>query len=362
MSSNDNPKSDAQRSPEVEALTPYRRQHLYARWPRRDAAPWYLRLLGWGPQTPDPPLGSLELTEEGMTFWRNDGLRGGHVAWDRPFSLQWSHWPYEDEPLAEINLMVRSRAHDHGAIALRTVWPTSHVDSKVPRKQEAFPFASPQSVQALWRWLTHCAQLHGVVIPSGLSLEVAPDALAGLRSHNEVFTCVSCGSQDVALLAARVYRCNDCGYEGGDGFAAHEKRQRLLAIERMSERERLLSGWQDLVEARRLLLATNGSMVPFYSLMRGHSSEETLARANEALTLHRDLTEAFEHIEEALVKSQERYGEGCAQALRQLDFVPGSTSERIMANNYRGDVVTAQETIDALMRHNAEFIEALSTK
>jgi len=69
--------------------------------------------------------------------------------------------------------------------------------------------------------------------------------------------CVACDSKNVDELAPDAYRCPDCGYEGGDGYAAYQadlwmKEADALdaATKRARARELLTSAEADLAIAR----------------------------------------------------------------------------------------------------------------
>lgn len=97
------------------------------------------------------------------------------------------------------------------------------------------------------------------------------------RAATPVGRCIACGGADLTDIADRVYRCGACGYEGGEGLAAH-----LAAAERAA-----LDGEPtDALRARaaRLLddvvLQTGAAM--------GNDPEEAYWRASEARTMAHD--------------------------------------------------------------------------
>lgn len=83
------------------------------------------------------------------------------------------------------------------------------------------------------------------------------------RAMSEASTgesCVACDGTDVTLLGPAAYRCNACGYEGGDGLAALHRAEREAAFARMPEAARRASARGDLEEARRLLTSGLGDL------------------------------------------------------------------------------------------------------
>ncbi len=81
---------------------------------------------------------------------------------------------------------------------------------------------------------------------------------AGEASTGSV--CVACDSKDVTELASEAYRCNMCGHEGGDGYAAYQRGLRNASFERLTPEEREEGARKDLLEARRLLISAAGDL------------------------------------------------------------------------------------------------------
>ncbi len=72
--------------------------------------------------------------------------------------------------------------------------------------------------------------------------------------------CVACRSRDLTALADRVYRCNACGYEGGEGRALVERALREASFLEMAPARRLEEARRDLLEARSLALGGVGDL------------------------------------------------------------------------------------------------------
>ena len=89
-----------------------------------------------------------------------------------------------------------------------------------------------------------------------------------MKEPSEGDQCVACEGRNVTLLGPAAYRCNDCGYEGGDGWAARAQAERAAAIRQMPVERRHASARQHLLEARRLLLAGVGEIERARSLSR----------------------------------------------------------------------------------------------
>mgnify|MGYP007022320200 CR=1 FL=1 len=343
----------------LKQLAPKRR--LYARWPaRKRATSWWKRLMGQGPQKDDPPLGELRLLEDGLAFRNSNGEQVSHIVWEAPFTVQLSAWPYDPSQqgnTAELNLLLRPRDMAAGGtpLALRTLWPTDSLPVGLSHKQEFFPFVDPVFFKALWSWLSVCLSVHGSALPRGGDMNVDDAILGDLHSHNEVFTCVSCQSQDVTLLAARVYRCNQCGYEGGPGMADLLKQRRRMAIERMPPDERRESALNDYREARRLLLSAQGTMKALYAYTyRGNRDEAELERSQEAMGIARMVIEALEHIEEAGIKDPERFQDAMEPLEKELTFARGGATF-ILASNYSDSVASGLKIIgETLIKATSE--------
>jgi hypothetical protein len=77
-----------------------------------------------------------------------------------------------------------------------------------------------------------------------------------LRSLRDSSRCVACNADDLAMLAPAVYRCNACGYEGGEGRAARARALREASFRSMDPQERRESARRDLDGAR--MLASSG--------------------------------------------------------------------------------------------------------
>ncbi len=67
--------------------------------------------------------------------------------------------------------------------------------------------------------------------------------------------CVACGSDDLELLAPRVYRCRACGYEGGENRGAWERTRNQAAWAARPWSERLAAARSGVQDTRRQLLA-----------------------------------------------------------------------------------------------------------
>lgn len=65
--------------------------------------------------------------------------------------------------------------------------------------------------------------------------------------------CVACSSQSVSTIAERAYRCDDCGYEGGPGWAGLAQQRKAERIAAMSPGARRQRARECLLEAAQLL-------------------------------------------------------------------------------------------------------------
>ena len=72
--------------------------------------------------------------------------------------------------------------------------------------------------------------------------------------------CIVCETSDLEILSEGVYRCNQCGYEGGSRRPQWLKEKRRLAVDTITgeaRRERVLT---NLTEARRLVESALGTI------------------------------------------------------------------------------------------------------
>jgi len=72
--------------------------------------------------------------------------------------------------------------------------------------------------------------------------------------------CVACDGDDLTVVADDVYRCNTCGYEGGDGLAAYLEGQERAQVLAMAPEARRAAARRHLEGARSMLLGAEGTM------------------------------------------------------------------------------------------------------
>lgn len=89
-----------------------------------------------------------------------------------------------------------------------------------------------------------------------------------MREVSDGQQCVACDSPNTTLVGPAAYRCQDCGYEGGDGWAALARQKREAGFAQMSPEQRRESAKRDLIEARTLLLSGVGELERAASLSR----------------------------------------------------------------------------------------------
>ena len=73
-------------------------------------------------------------------------------------------------------------------------------------------------------------------------------------------SCISCDSKDVAEIAPSAYRCNMCGYEGGDGYAAFQSQQQISRLANRSEDELRVRALDELEQCRLMLVGVGGQV------------------------------------------------------------------------------------------------------
>ena len=67
-------------------------------------------------------------------------------------------------------------------------------------------------------------------------------------------SCVACESKDLEMLAPQAYRCNGCGYEGGEGWATLQQARKLSRLEALPLADLSVRVAADLEDLRLLLL------------------------------------------------------------------------------------------------------------
>ncbi|MCA9712503.1 MAG: hypothetical protein KDK70_42130 [Myxococcales bacterium] len=77
-----------------------------------------------------------------------------------------------------------------------------------------------------------------------------------LRLLRDTSRCAACQGDALTMLAPDVYRCDACGYEGGEGRGARARARREASLQAMDHRQRRESALGDLREAR--MLASSG--------------------------------------------------------------------------------------------------------
>lgn len=108
--------------------------------------------------------------------------------------------------------------------------------------------------------------------------------------------CVACNSRNVTLLAPMVYRCNACGHEGGDSWAARERARRNTTFQAWNPIKRRKSARRDLMEARTLILAGLGDLERAGSYAGSELSDLELRVSYATWNAHRlSVTEQWEH-------------------------------------------------------------------
>jgi len=84
----------------------------------------------------------------------------------------------------------------------------------------------------------------------------------GKSAEGSGLTCLSCDATDVTELAPDAYRCNVCGYEGGDGYAAWQAQQNVAALAGQSEDALRARAIEELEAVRLMLVGVGGEVQP----------------------------------------------------------------------------------------------------
>lgn len=85
-------------------------------------------------------------------------------------------------------------------------------------------------------------------------------SLADLPDEPDSATCVACGSGELERPMPGVYRCQSCGFEGGEDRGALEEKERQLAWSLEPWNKRRVAALADLDDARMLLLGAEGEL------------------------------------------------------------------------------------------------------
>ena len=117
-----------------------------------------------------------------------------------------------------------------------------------------------------------------------------------LRSGSSGDQCTACDSRNVQQLAPGTYRCNDCGYEGGDGYAAYKEGERAAKFANLSPEQVHEQARSKLLNARSLLLSGIGDAKHAQQLSNldlvGVGSQAYGGMAGEGMEKHNALTAA----------------------------------------------------------------------
>jgi ribosomal protein L37AE/L43A len=146
--------------------------------------------------------------------------------------------------------------------------------------------------------------------------------------------CVACGNRSVQVVAPAVYRCGQCGYEGGSGLAARRTQQRREQIAGMSPEQRRMSAAQDLLEARTLLTSCLGDIASASSLAVMDLVNISSDPAGEGVEKSQQLTAAIGLVLEARAK--------VADAELKLASNIGATQGELSAGGYLEGVMDIQ--------------------
>ena len=135
--------------------------------------------------------------------------------------------------------------------------------------------------------------------------------------------CVACGSDDLGLLAPRVYRCRACGYEGGENRVAWERTRSQAAWGARPWSERLAAARSGVQDTLRQLLAVedDARRWPALEVIQAYSSS-LVAREYYRANVLDDLTAARQrqHAKEALLEAIRM---ALAPLYAAADAVPG---------------------------------------
>lgn len=129
------------------------------------------------------------------------------------------------------------------------------------------------------------------------------DGLLGKRRKSGGPTCVACDSGDLVQLAPGAYRCSQCGYEGGPGFAAYQAQKQVAALQALPALQLQRNAREQLARVRSLISSIEPSTE---TIATRKSGPQQIAEAGEGvMEATETVAEAFGAIGELGVLSDE---------------------------------------------------------
>ncbi len=184
-------------------------------------------------------------------------------------------------------------------------------------------------------WGLRLAQLAGVLgaaLAAALAwrfkLRHAKSRLPALPVEETANLCAACNSAELDPVAAKVYQCRTCGYQGGEGLAAWIWQRELDAAQKLPGPERRKQAVLALREVQTTLLALAGTlrepMERFHPEGDRRRQEHYLTRDGVLATIGSDLALAQAALCRAAILSDRSYlnidlHESLSQVLRVLE-------------------------------------------
>lgn len=168
--------------------------------------------------------------------------------------------------------------------------------------------------------------------------------------------CVACNSSNLSILGPNVYRCKECGYEGGSGVAALRDAARAKKVDAMSPEDRRAAGLKDLEEARILLLGCEGIMANAAALSRqdmlGFAREDGVHKQRELAHAIGEMMAAEKLVASARLKLGDTLDEAAHQAF-EVDFASSEFFIDTAADNIFADIAVHSKIKKAAKRAEA---------
>ena len=144
---------------------------------------------------------------------------------------------------------------------------------------------------------------------SSLKEMIAYYLLGPTESEISDFVCTACEGTDLTTLAKGVYRCNQCGYQGGSGMADWLKEKRRHAVDEISGEQRKERVVKNLSEARRLVTSALGTI----------DGGLDLAETVNALTVNS--LSADRHTRQHRRRTESEQDEGATQLIKAMQLL-----------------------------------------
>jgi hypothetical protein len=301
------------------------------------------RLLGRGQRRRE--VGTLRADADAIWVEHPEAGTLVRLPWSQPILCKVSCWSAEQGCEVNASLRTRGAPVSDPWLQLRFMWPQRQVVPGCPRKQELFPFVHPSALLVLWPVLDGLAQVHGAPPPEGVGLEVTPGDLEGLWSQSQMPLCAACDAASVLFVAPQVYRCNVCGYEGGEGMAKLMRLKHEARLDALSPAQKQQRALAEAREARRILLGCFGDVDFYFDKNNQNNTEEVIQR--RLARVPGWVMEAREHLRDVAYLVPEVEPQA-TQARHALSWAEGSLEE-IKGRSYQEELERAHQLLEHIV-------------